>query len=95
MTPYKKFARGLPTTCGVFARWLPPITYKGGNLCGIPLKEVKFKLKKSRSSRRLHIKTFRVSSPNNAHSIVTKQNCTKLNQGEKGEGEGEVDGDGW
>jgi hypothetical protein len=50
VTPYKKFARGLPTTCGVFARWLSPITYKGGNLCGIPLKEIEFKVKKQEAT---------------------------------------------
>jgi hypothetical protein len=42
--PYYKFVIELPTTYGTFARGLPQLHTKG-DLCAIPLKKVKFKVK--------------------------------------------------
>jgi hypothetical protein len=33
LTPYNKFARGLPTTYGIFARGMPQLNSKGQPLC--------------------------------------------------------------
>jgi hypothetical protein len=44
LNPYNKFARGLPTTYGIFARGLPQLHTKGQPLCNTS-EELKYKVK--------------------------------------------------
>ena len=51
LTPCKKFARGLLTTFGTLQKGCPNCTQRG-NLCAIPLKKVKFKVKNQEAINR-------------------------------------------
>ncbi len=62
LTPWKKFARGLPTKHMAHLQEGCPNCTQRGNLCAIPLKKVKFKVKNQEALN--SYKTIRGSSPN-------------------------------
>jgi hypothetical protein len=69
LTPFDKFARGLPTTYGTLQAVFPNCTQRG-NPNAIPLKKVKFKVKNQKAINS-YKKTNRGSSPNKATYINT------------------------